>query len=282
MLSSLRAAFIGVTAASAAVAACSLFTDLGQLSGGEGAEGGGDDAGSGDGGVPVNDGAAPDASVGDGAFCQSRSPAPMFCRDFDDGGLGGWDDIQEDPGGAIAHDPVASSPPGSAVITLAPSSPECTYVRLTKRFLAPLSKWTLEFDLRLGDTSAQPRYPGHYLATVWTDISGDACGLLFSPSPSSPNLLEQIYYADGGAQNINHLLQGNPTPGEWHRITLRAELSAPRFTVAIDGQPLAKEVPLSGSCKGSGPVSVRLGYHCAKSIGDPLEVRIDNVTFDGE
>lgn len=277
---------VPIAVAMAALTACSLFADLGGFSGGgdEGDGGNGGDASGADGAVvdgPVADGAASDAAV-DGPWCSSRVPAPRLCEDFDDGSLGDWDDVEEDTGGKIELDPLASSAPGSARITLAPNSADCSYVRLTKRFTEPLSKWRLEFDLRLGDGSAQPKYTGEHMATVWTRIGGAECGLLFSPAPSFPYVLEQVYPGDGGVANVHHGLTAGPKVGGRHRVAILAELNEPRMSVFLDGKAVAHEVALTAPCKGSGTVSVRVGYHYARKSADPLEIRIDNVTFDGE
>ena len=268
-----RAGLLGV---GALAAACSLLTNVPDIAGHAPPS----DAG-GNVGAP---GDAGDAGA-DGPFCATARPQPMFCDDFDDETslLARWDGKDDNPGGSVEIDSVASrSPPHSLLTALAASSSSCRYARVFKAFDGGSYRaLTLAFSFMYED-------PSDLTSSIIAEPSfrwdGGDCTALVWPRPPNGVIFvqEQTNGVNGGGQqNEGELSPSNVAleAGAWHRLVLDYDVDG-KMKLTSDGVTVIDE-PVKLACQAGGLHAVlNLGFHCQDPSSVPLRVHIDDVTFD--
>jgi len=271
-----------------ASASCSLFTDL---------SGYVDDSRdamapvSSDGGATRDalDGEARDASgggrdaPGDDAAprpCASRSPAPFFCTDFDDGRS--VVDLFGDQGGRWTLgqpvlDPLARSGTSSMLLRQINPVADCGYQDVSKDVVGSASM-LLEYSLRLGDVAGD--YPqGGSIASFSYRAANETggCNLVLSASSTGASFTAQEFRPPEVGESFP--LAVWPAPGVWTtiRIAISADTSSggSRLVTSVGGKAaLDRALPF---CK-LGTATVRVGTYCEKKRAH--EVRIDDLVID--
>lgn len=215
---------------------------------------------------------SPESSGGGDArvpFCQSLSPAPKHCVDFDDGNLlGFFDQVVRDPPNAtttlVADD-------GAARVAI-DGADGCAYARLTRTVPAPGRGMRVRFKVKPSASWAKDKI---YFFMNLEGGQGD-CGLL-------------LHLGDFGSSAQLHVQWGNPEQndfnpwteipkvGEWSEIGIElAATDPPTVAATVNGMKAMSSKALSQCSFGSG-VYVGMGFHCAAGTA---EVRYDDLVID--
>jgi hypothetical protein len=245
---------------------CSLFLSTSDLS-----DANGTDAGATDGPPPVVDEAGRDsAPAGDagGRFCQSLSPAPKHCADFDDGNLlSFFDDVQREPTPTTA----SVAPDEGGVRAAIANADGCSYARLTKtvpssgagmriRFnvmpVAPWPKDQIFFFLKLEDGAGECGFLLH--------LDGEGAGGQLHVQWGDPEQDDGVDWTE------------LPKVGAWSEMGIElAAANPPTVTVSVDGKKaMSQAFP---QCTFGTGVYVAMGLHCASGTA---AVRYDDVVID--
>jgi hypothetical protein len=244
-------------------AACSLLTNVPDLSGGGSADGSasGGGGGSGDGGDTAG-------------FCAAIASSTAFCDDFDDREalLPRWDSVE--PGGVEEIDAVAFRSPPHAFFSGPPARGPCKYSVVRKTFGPAYRASRLAFAV---DVGVSPPSPVHPMTSQALEVSDVTCQVVFVPEPSAPVVLEQIL-TNGQIETASHALS---TFGEaaWHDVVLDYDPDGD-IIASVDGRRLLAEPARLACPAGRGPITVEVGWHCVDDAGPNLSVHVDNVTFD--
>lgn len=258
--------------------ACLLLTPLDDLaSGGASAPDAAPDVTS----PPVPVPAPPDAGIDAeaGTFCQRQSPSPTFCVDFDRGDPVGFDWLPTaGEGDVIALDPLAFSPPSSALVRKA--APGCTPLHLAQQFF-PKTRFRASFMMRTSHADAGS-HKGYFGSMFIRDAENRGCSFIFDlPGETGLGFSENRLTPDSGT-DAYHYASRYPIQERWTKFTLelrpRAEGSGLLANVWLDDVPAMVDEPL-GSCHLGGNTTLRLGPSCS-SAGN--ELRIDDVVVSVE
>ncbi len=308
-------ALLGVAAAAAA---CTVFTSLDGLSGGDagspdGADsedalgGGGADA---DGIVtPENDGAPDDVNAsgneagGDadaGPFCASRSPAPLFCDDFDEnpddaGALTArWDQITGMGGSVVRSGGLFTSPPLAMLATA--NAPISTSIDLAayKTFtgVAQANVFTLAFDIDVVTADVSKHSDAVLAAFELVGSLGDRWALQLevnydaSVSADAGNSLD-VSFSENRTPPGDAGYTQNPAPsklpiGVWTHVTMTANVtSLGTATIALQmgSDPVYKVANVLIPVLDGAP-EILVGLTYAEASNQGWAVRYDDVTFD--
>ena len=259
-----------------ACAGCTLLTSLEGLSGG--ADAATDPAA--ETGTTTTDATADTSmTVEAGAGCAALGQH-AFCADFDTAGslTDGWDRFRIAPGTGALDTALFSSPPRSAMLRIAASSPGCTYAKLEKNFAGTFGKATLAFDMRVGSPSGA--IPSEAMSVAGIGIGGK-CAAFVYPYGSMPFVYRQDDPSGNSGQAL--ALQSAVSVGAWHRVSLTfSTTSSPYIVVQGDGVTLGTITTLPAACQIRGAVGIGVGFHCAKSLSPDLEMRADNIVADFE
>ena len=281
----MRARPRGITAFALAACGCSLFADLGGLTGGEG------DAPPPDAGLPDGPEASLDAgrdtgAEGGGPFCLGRVPAPTFCKDFDSqvDVDEGWDfHLTPGPASTMELDTAVSlSPPKSLRVAL-PSAVPGTGSGMSNRIgmspkqgVGATKRAHFEMAVRLDQADPQ-RQP--YLATL---------------SLGATTAYAIILWANGAEAGIREEPSSQPsvvTPftrnvalGAWTHVELDVDFTASpaSVTAKIDGAVALDRHPLvAGYQTGGSSFSVGLSYYTSATVAQ-TSAHFDDVLYDVE
>lgn len=267
----------------ALIAACSLVVDTGGLSGGSGVTDGGGESGS----VAMDatsseSGTAIDAGSG-GRYCERFEPAGSvrFCDDFDDPGRTdvtvGWTRTNIDKTGKVLLAPARGlSPPNAMEViwpaNLNPPDGDCNYARLVQDMPTAVSKFTVGFDVLLGD--------GDFYDEAVTNLVWEA-----SASPKYCQLyLRSLLSAPGLDDDAHERPLTKPiTAGAWHRIEITIDGTTGGVSILVDGENgFTTPQTIPPGCQGTMKVSLAQGLFCARKNPSQEHVLYDNVTFDGQ
>jgi hypothetical protein len=268
-------------------AACTLVTSLDGLSGGatdaatpEASVDAGVDTG---GGTPDAAADAPetgrDATVDAGTFCARQSPAPTFCKDFDDGPVDfDWSSIVRTHGEVALDTAFATSAPFAARFTR--TADGCQGTSLDKVLPGLVNEAHLRFQLRLG--TADGGVPsGSFLGGFnLASATAPACTMLLEldvMAGISFGLAAQADYPDGGGLRDYVAASRYPVPGAWTLVELDAVPDAGAWSIAmrLDGVQVMKKT--FATCPAPSTMSFGLGLSCA-GVGE--EARYDDVVVD--
>ncbi|HEY8080115.1 MAG TPA: hypothetical protein VIF62_38555 [Labilithrix sp.] len=221
---------IGLIAALAvAAAACGLGLAGTATSGAVTPDAGGDGAPGDDGSPPSVDGGLDAPADGPRTFCQTLSPTPTFCADFDTpdaSANAGWDDAFSEAGSALVETSASEfvSAPRSLHVTIAQGS----RAGVEKAFTVT-TQLSVELDVRFVDVP---------------DSGGVAGPLRITPPAPFPGQ-DFYYYAhtfDSYFQEFGDdysLALPAPLPGTWHHVVMTFASSAGIWSVSasLDGTP---------------------------------------------
>jgi hypothetical protein len=217
-------------------------------------------------------------------LCDTVSPPPLFCDDFDRGAIAArWPGARIDPAGdAGVDDATAASPPNSALFRLGADAPPtpwgCSFVTIDKDFPdASAEQLHLELDLRLADGN-----PGIGIFTVKQGFGADLCQLILGASPTS--VLEQFQPADGGPWSGAGHSASMPIPvQQWVHMTLDADYGAGTITLRVGDNVVVDHEPMTAACAaGIGQPALSAGIWCQPYHSSAVEFHIDNVVFNAK
>jgi hypothetical protein len=254
--------------------ACALFPSLDGLS-----DGGKQDAAQSDG--PTPDAPVEGGNADAGRWCDSLSPAPMFCDDFDDQGpLTRWTDFFVRAGATIGRDGTdfRSSPNSLLAVSPPANTPSGANVHLDTS--ATKSKVHVAYDMRIDARDKSVGYAEINYIDIDAPIPLDFYMRVFD-DPNSTSTITSEANVDGGVLAHDVPLSGAPRFDTWTRVTVDIDVGAAHsMTVTIDGQTAAVQ-PLESNLYAPGPMIVKLGvgYTGSPTTSD-WRIRYDNATID--
>jgi hypothetical protein len=228
---------------------------------------------------------ATDASdAGDGGFCATLSPKPLFCQDFDEGPVAtGWDNINANVGTVDVSSAQSVSPPKSLLATFPSATNLYVFDYVAKNFKAPIGNATLEFDLDMDtiDPSQQ------YTKVVEFVFSGNTPNYILYLQITDSTTLSMVYQqptSDGGVTFGDYGGTQLPPLGKWTHVKIdlfksTTDSSTAAADLFIDGNVALTSFPL-GSSAAFGDVALRIGLPGVSVPTTAWKVYIDNVTFD--
>jgi hypothetical protein len=273
----------GAGLALVAFAACSLMTSFSGLSSGDPA-----DASS-----PATDASdAPSVAVDGGAdgradgaapaqpYCDTVSPKPDFCDDFERSDVqGAWSPPGTSGGGAIE---LAASTRGSGRelhATIPVFGGGGVSSAQVERVFGDRSEIFASYALRV---DALPGTSSQQLMSVGVVVpasNGDFCSIYVFVRPQGISLVEQTFPGGAGAGGAfaEHSLAAAPiVPGTWQRVDLLLKLSSPAtLRLVVDGV-VAHEGTPNAFCR-PGTVTLSAGVHYSDAPSGPLSARVDDL-----
>ena len=246
-----------------------LYSDL---SGGSGASG---DAG--------GDADATDASVG-GRFCATRTPAPTFCADFDEGRSlsSDWGVVQEGPPGALVIDRDAgTSAPASLRASVPAVSNGPQSLEYVARAFTVTKRLAVEFDARadtLGSSAGQVTLVAIYAHDSAAMVDRSLIHYVTS-------LSAQIEEEEAPPfQSWPHALANAPPLGQWVHHELRMDLvnGGAVLTLKIANATVLDAIVL-GQAWSAGEYRVTFGLaYINNDAGAPWSFHYDNIAVNVE
>jgi len=214
----------------------------------------------------------------DAEWCTTLSPAPAFCEDFDHPGNVGasWSSLE---GNVSLDSLVPFTAPNDARFLMQASSPTCAYALLHKSFGGAMSQVRFGFSARLGnlDGGAFPEKLG--VAAI--DFVGLCREIIeLGPPTGNSSLHEQL--ADGSGDIFHDMTATRPSLGTWARIDVVIDIAQLTADVYLDNTKALDTITLRSDCRGQRPVDIEVGLRCIPTRGSSIEVRVDDVTFDGK
>lgn len=206
----------------------------------------------------------PDANA---RFCETLSPAPKFCADFD--GTGpvheGWGNVLIDPDnvGVVVRDALGRDRSSLLAKLTAPQA--CSYARPTKTFP------TTGFGLRVS-FSFRPSSPwtNDAVFSLMNAEEGD-CGVLFH----FDGVTARVHFQYGADANDFFDWNAAPKLDAWSKIESAIDLDG-NLTIALDGKTVFTQL-LPELCKPGTEVYFAPGFHCENAVH---EARYDDVIVD--
>jgi hypothetical protein len=281
-------AVVLAVAASNAVGACSLTTSLDGFTGGTLA-----DAGPFPDADAATDAPIPDAGVADAPidapaaapFCESLSPKPMFCDDFERPTvMGAWKDTFTSGGGMVDLAPSSRTTTGRELRAMIPlfSGSGVAFARLEKVF--PLAEAvSYSFSLFIDAAPAESGSQTMNLVISPPASNGDFYSFYLFNRVSGFTLIEQTFPNGSGVNGafVEHVLSTPITYAKWQRIEVKAKLTSPtRLTVTVEGQT-AYDAPAHPFVR-PGSITLSAGIHYGESPVGPLALRIDDLVLDAK
>lgn len=264
-----RLAAVGVALG---VAACGLFPSIDDLSG--------EPDGS-------RDAAVTEAGDGGdaGRWCDSLSPAPSFCDDFDDDGgpFARWTNQFLRAGGTVSRDPGDFRSPPNALLAVSPPTATASAANLHRDVTTTVSTLHVAYDMKIDARDTAAGYAEvNYIDFSTADVPFAFYLRVYDDPNSTSTATIEAYPPDGGVLNHDLPLLGAPRFDTWTRVGVDIDLaSATRtMTVTIDGATAAQQT-LEPDLYAPGPVSVHvgIGYTGSPSTTD-WRIRYDDVTID--
>lgn len=254
--------------------ACALFPTLDGLGGGADAS----EAAAGD----ASPEAAGDGGSDGGRWCDSLSPAPMFCDDFDDQGpFTRWTDQNVQNSGALSRDPTAFRSAPNALLSVAAasttSSPACVFLQTN----ATKSQVHVAYDMQIDARDTSVGYAEiNYIRFATPALNFSVYLRVYDDPNSTTTLTSEAYLADGGVPAHDVGLAGSPRFDTWSRVTVDLDLTSHTLSATVDGKVAATQT-LEPDLYAPGPVTVNvgIGYTGHPSTAD-WDIRYDNVTID--
>ena len=249
-------------------------------------DGGAAFAGTADGPAPSEDAAPPPRGGGDAGappdaaakgFCATRTPAPRFCDDFDDGDL----DDDWTVGTVLNGEPIldtssATSVPASfAVETLPLGGTESAHVHLRATAGgAPTGHVILAFEMML----ATATFTQGTIAIATLDVSQNHFFTLYlrDGDPDAP--AATLEETDEAATTTRHVLSKLPPANTWTHVTIDIDVGAAKANVLWGNEKVLDDAPIIAA-PASDP-TIRVGAVYVYGPADPFEARFDDVTLD--
>lgn len=219
--------------------------------------------------------ARPDASAK--GFCATRSPAPRFCDDFDDGELDDdWAIETVLNGEPILDTSSATSVPASfAVETLPLGKDDSAHVHLRATVNgAPAGHVVLAFDMML----ATATYTKGTIAVATLDVSQNHFFTLYLRDGDLDAPAATLEETDETATTKRNVLSKLPPPFTWTRATIDIDVGGAKASVLWDGEKVLDQAPITAGVA-SDP-TIRVGAVYVYGPADPFEARFDGVTLD--
>jgi hypothetical protein len=250
-------------------AQCGLFPSLEGLTGG--------DSGGGDSGSE----AAIDAS--DAGFCQSLSPQPTFCEDFDEHAIDAAWTISSDPATSATRDTAQfqSAPYACLLTTQTVATSALAYV--DRAFNVPIGTSRFAFDIYIDQIDSTM---SDDVELAFIDLGSYTLFIKHRPDSSDTYLLEG-FPTDAG-MNYHPIDFATPLArGQWTRVEIDTVASASggigtfEALMAPVGTPLAVMVDAQApeaTAAGNPTIALRIVFYSGG--GGPARVYFDNVTFD--
>ena len=272
MARALRACFVLATLGALE---CGLFPSLDGLSSGEPDASPAPDATTAD---------APGADAADcGRWCDSLSPKPMFCDDFDDQGpLTRWTDqfVREDA--SVGRDPSAFTSSPNALLALSPAAQNPSSALVYLETADTKSRVHVAYDMRIDARDPSVGYAEiNYIHFDMSSVPFAIYLRVFDSTSSTSTITSEAYLADGGIPAHDVPLSGSPRFDQWTQMEIDIDLASTHtLSVTIDGQP-AGSTALESNLYTPGPVKVDvgIGYTGYPTTG-AWSIRYDNATID--
>jgi hypothetical protein len=259
-----------------ASAGCSLLLSTSDLTeagpdGGTGpsptGEAGADGATSGD--------ATTDAPVvspdGSARFCETLSPAPKFCADFDGTGAvhEGWDTTvisPDDTVGSLARDALGRDRSSLVAKLTAPQS--CSYARVAKTFPTSGFGMRVSFAFR----PASPWTTDSIISLFNAEGDNADCGILYHFEVG----LARVHLQYGNPE-ANDMFEwdGAPALDAWSTIDTTIDPNG-ILTIVLNGKKVLT-LDLPAGCTPGNEVYIAPGFHCEQEVH---EARYDDVIVD--
>jgi hypothetical protein len=213
--------------------------------------------GGGDASLPTEDAPSPVDAPSTSGFCASRSPAPTFCQDFDEGPLPGNFSGESTVNGtlSLSKASVVSAPYSLLAQDNALGACAGLNTALRNFFPAlPTAATTFTLDFEIDPLNVDPN-SGAALVVASLDF-GDAANerysiqlTLFQQGVAGSigiRLEEQAAYADGGTFYEPHALQNMPS-GAWTEVVLEVNLAPASATATVNygSTPVLSDAPLT-------------------------------------
>jgi hypothetical protein len=226
--------------------------------------------------VPGDDGGVDSGrEASTGRWCDTVSPKPTFCDDFDVGDLGvTWNFFQQTAPGVGVHDEATfvSAPAAFGVRTKKCAQDETGTILLRKTIDGSASRAVLAFDMNADAVQGDGT-----LAIATLDLSTTHLLTLYlrddDPNTPGPTLTEVP--PDGGGP-VRNPFTAVPAAAKWVHVVLDVDAANGKAVVTFDGAQ-ALSIAL-----GKGPVdgpTARLGV-LVTGPAIPYTFDFDNVTFD--
>lgn len=229
------------------------------------------------------DAGAADASDG-GPFCATRTPAPTFCADFDEGRplSSDWGSVQDGPPGALVIDSNAGT---SAPASLRASVPAVTTgaqsLEYVARAFTVTKRLAIELDVRadtLGSTTGQ--------VTILAIFAHDGAkmvdrSLIHYVTSQTAQIEEE---EAPPFQSWPHALPHAPPVGEWVHYELRIDLAngGAVLTMKIASVTVLDAVSL-GQAWSAGEYRVAFGLsYINNDAGAPWSFHYDNIAVNAD
>jgi hypothetical protein len=228
------------------------------------------------------------------SFCESRTPAPTFCADFDGvAAVGeGWDST--DDGIELAHVDLDSTLSVSGArsartfLELEDAGSTCRYAQLHRSFLGRPAHFEVAVQLRPGPESDLAAVE-NFMNLYWTTTDFE-CVMVVGVTQQAVELRLQSFQggASAGTDDVDFTLPGDVAM-DWASLALSVSLlppggGPPVLGLAWKGDALGEQQLLTDSawspCFGApadGSLDLNLGPHC--TIG-PQSFHFDDVVFD--
>lgn len=214
------------------------------------------------------------AEAGDAgtSFCQTLSPKPAFCADFDDGEVDtGWDTSFVQGGNLGVTDEAKSGPFALEAKTpaLVAAQVARVSVRTTKITSAP--KVTLSFALFLPKTT----FTSGAIGIAALDVSLNHFFTLYLRDPDETNpgpaLIENTING-----TVRHVLSGLPPANAWTDVTITIDEGTRKVSVAFGATTVLDGAQIQGTIE---EATIRLGAAYIDGPSEAFTARYDNVVL---
>ena len=226
---------------------------------------------------------APDASAG-GRFCATRTPAPTFCADFDEGRplSSDWGIVQEGPPGALVIDlDAGTSPPASLRASVPAVTNGAQSLEYVARSFTVTKRLAIEFDAR-ADTLGSSAGQVTLLAIYAHDNAAMVDRSLIHYVTSQAAQIEEEEAPP--FQSWPHALPNAPPLGQWVHYELRMELvnGGAVLTMKIANETVLDAIVL-GQAWSVGEYRVTFGLaYINNDAGAPWSFHYDNIAVNVE
>lgn len=267
-------------AAALALGGCTLVVSTTGLTGGAapgGPEGGADarsETGSGvDSGLDGGLDSAVDAPI-IGPFCESLSPKPTFCADFDKRALTDDFELVNVP----AIDTTLSRSPGRSVVARVEASATDRYCSLRRSLGITPNAVRIAIQVYL-DEYDDTR--GVEIANLRMEKPGGTCSLTASVRGGVWTLDE---YCEGpGSPDVN-IVHDSTRPGargRWTSVSFTADFATRKASLVIDGEAAWPEITLSPNML-KGPAALYAGVNYVQTGSSRVRLHIDDLVIDAQ
>lgn len=218
---------------------------------------------------------AGDADAAAGPYCQTVTPKPAFCDDFDQDQSSIWKAKYVDDGGTLGLDPTAFVSPPSSLRSTMLTSATCQYASYSRDFtLTFASRFRLAFDLAVGHLAGDAGFvDGVAINEISLAGPGDngRCGYYFSVSPGAASLA--IETSGTGRIELSPFI---PT-AKWTHVELVVDKATSTAQVSIDGVD-AGAGAIPSACQLGEVGTLDVGILCAQP-GVDFDVHEDNLAM---